>query len=285
MIPLNKLAKLSPKHRMRKAALVLGELERSLLEGRPSLEAPEHASDEELRRWASGLAELLAGEGDCPQAVRAASAALKTASAQTGTELGPAYSGTVPESSFLRSIHNLRHSLLVASGQAPADWDLINPRTGQPDSSSRKVVPGFRAYLDDLRSPFNVGSIFRTADAFGLEELLLSPSCADPLHPRAQRSAMGAVDLVPWRRSSLDRISREIPIFALELGGQNLDEFVFPREGIVVLGSEELGISREARELCSFGTVSIPMSGAKGSLNVAVAFGILLYAWTSFISD
>jgi TrmH family RNA methyltransferase len=94
---------------------------------------------------------------------------------------------------------------------------------------------------------------------------------------------MGSVELVPWRRSSLDCISKEIPIFALELGGTELDLFSFPPEGIVVLGSEELGISREVKELCRYGTVSIPMSGAKASLNVGVAFGILMYAWTSFL--
>jgi TrmH family RNA methyltransferase len=97
---------------------------------------------------------------------------------------------------------------------------------------------------------------------------------------------MGAVDLVTWRRSSLEDLSQpaeEFPLFALELGGQSLDSFVFPSRGIVILGSEELGISREAHKLCTYGTVSIPMSGAKGSLNVAVAFGILMYAWTSSI--
>jgi RNA methyltransferase, TrmH family len=264
MIPLDKLAKLSPRHRMRKTALVLGELERALLSGANEAELGA------LSPWAEGLAALLP-RGDCPQEVCSAAAVFKSAAAE-GSDL-------------LRAVDALRHALLAATGQAPADWDLIDPRTGQPDSASRRVVPGVRAYLDDLRSPFNVGSIFRTADAFGLEELLLSPSCADPLHPRAQRSSMGAVDLVPWKRSSLERISKEIPAFALELGGTELDSFVFPPRGIVVLGSEELGISREARELCTYGTVSIPMSGAKGSLNVAVAFGILLYAWTSFIRD
>jgi RNA methyltransferase, TrmH family len=259
MIPLSKLAKLAPKHRMRKTALVLGELERELLSGQA-------IDPGALSSWISGLAELLTREEDCPQAVRLAAAAL----------------GTVP-SDLIRSIHDLRHSLLAATGQAPADWDLLDPRTGKPDSATRRLLPGLRAYLDDLRSPFNVGSVFRTADAFGLEELILSPSCADPAHPRAQRSAMGAVDLVPWKRASLESIANDMQIFALELGGTELEDFSFPARGIVVLGSEELGISREVKELCTSGTVSIPMYGAKGSLNVAVAFGILMYGWTSYL--
>jgi RNA methyltransferase, TrmH family len=264
MIPLNKLAKLSPKHRMRKAALALGDLERQLL-GRTEI-----IENGELFRWARGLAALFTDEKEAPDPVRSAAAALH----------GKSEPG-IPDEELIRAIDSLRHALLSATGQAPADWDLIDPRTGLPDSSSRRIFPGTCVYLDDLRSPFNVGSIFRTADAFGIEELILSPSCADPRHPRAQRSAMGAVDLLQWRRSSLERISEEIPVFALELGGDELDRFVFPERGIVVLGSEELGISSEARKLCGYGTVSIPMSGAKGSLNVAVAFGILMYAWTS----
>ena len=71
-----------------------------------------------------------------------------------------------------------------------------------------------------------------------------------------------------------------MPLLGLELGGRSLEDFVFPPSGIVLLGSEELGLSPRARELCTYGIVSIPMSGAKGSLNVAVAFGILMHAWS-----
>jgi TrmH family RNA methyltransferase len=264
MIPINKLAKLSPRHRMRKAALVLGEVERELLAH------PEAgASGGAIACFLVDLADLLAGESESPDFVRAAAVALHGAKR---TEPLP--------TELMRAVDVLRHALLAATGQAPADWDLIDPKTGQTDPRSRLIFPGVKAYLEDLRSPFNVGSVFRTADAFGLEELILSPSCADPRHPRAQRSAMGAVDLLEWRRASLAELAGDLPLFALELGGEPLASFSFPLRGIVILGSEELGISCEVRELCTAGTVSIPMSGAKGSLNVAVAFGILMYAWT-----
>jgi RNA methyltransferase, TrmH family len=263
MIPLAKLAKLSLRHRMRKMALLLGELERGLLEH-------SEAQVGYSKAYILGLAKLLTGEPDCPEKV--ATAALRLSEAGEGPEL-------------LRSVDSLRHALFAATGQAPADWDLLDPSSGTPDPRKRRVRPGVRAYLEDLRSPFNVGSVFRTADAFGVEELILSPACADPEHPRAQRSAMGAVELLPWRRAALQDLVAETPIFALELGGETLESFAFPQSGLVILGSEELGISREAREICTYGTVSIPMSGAKGSLNVAVAFGILMYAWTSSIQN
>jgi TrmH family RNA methyltransferase len=188
-----------------------------------------------------------------------------------------------PGRSVVREVDALRHALLAATGQSPADWDLLDPATGRPDPRVRRVLPGVRAYLEDLRSPFNVGTIFRTADAFGVEELLLSPACADPNHPRARRSAMGAVELLPWMRRGLEGLAGEEGLFGLELGGEPIDLFPFPARGIAVIGSEELGLSPEARALCGLGVVSIPMSGAKGSLNVSVAFGILMHAWTRLL--
>jgi TrmH family RNA methyltransferase len=72
-------------------------------------------------------------------------------------------------------------------------------------------------------------------------------------------------------------------VFALETGGTPLRDFVFPREGIVILGSEELGVSPEALERAEYGRVSIPMTGIKASINVGVAFGILVYAWADYL--
>jgi len=292
MISLDKLAKLAPRHRMRKAALVLEDLERELLRasggsvsglsgvggsgpggpcgggpcggGTGSAGGPGEARVR-LGLYAAGLGALMAAEPELPLECRMLAEALAAA--------GP--------ERLLRAIDALRHSLKAAAGLASADWDLIDPATGCPDPAGRRIRKGRAAYLEDLRSPFNVGAAFRTADAFGLEELVLSPRCADPAHPRAERSAMGAVGVVAWRRGELGWLEeRRARAFALELGGVPIDEFDFPESGVVVLGSEELGVSPEALALCGLGKVSIPMSGAKGSLNAAVAFGILLHAWS-----
>ncbi|MGO8695506.1 MAG: TrmH family RNA methyltransferase [Rectinemataceae bacterium] len=261
MIPIERLAKLSPRHRMRKAALVLGEIERSLLR--------EGDDAESVGDYARRLGGLVAADSETE------AAALRQARELV---LAPSEGGAL-----LRAVDALRHALLAATGQAPADWDLIDSRDGLPDRASRRVRPGLRVYVEDLRSPFNVGSLFRSADAFGIEEIILSPFAADPNHPRSQRSAMGALGLVPWRRAGLEALRGHDPVFALELGGSPLTDFPFPKRGIVVIGSEELGVSPEALALCSYGKVSIPMTGAKGSLNASVAFGILMYAWTSFL--
>ncbi|MDP3177016.1 MAG: TrmH family RNA methyltransferase, partial [Spirochaetaceae bacterium] len=251
-------------HRMRKAALSLTVLQRELMSG--ALAPVAYAAD---------LARFFTDDGSVPLAVREAARAAREAAGDRLREPGG------PDA-FIRRLDSLRHQLMSAGGQAQADWDLIDPATGKPDSGSRRVRKGLRVYLEDLRSPFNVGSVFRSADAFGVQEILLSPGCADPAHLRARRSAMGAIDLVPWSRSGIEVLSGDDPSFALELGGCPIEEFSFPRKGIVVLGSEELGVSAEAQARCSHGAVAIPMSGAKASLNVAVAFGILMYAWSSF---
>lgn len=181
---------------------------------------------------------------------------------------------------YIHTLHNVRYGIMAALGIVPADWDFYDPESRQLSRSKKPLLP-IALFLDDLRSPYNVGSIFRTAEAFGVEQLFLSNFTADPGHSRAFRTSMGATEAVPWQVEALENLAAEGPVFALELGGTPIDQFVFPSEGIAVLGSEELGISPEARRIAeeSAGIVSIPLRGAKASLNVAVACGILLHAW------
>ena len=222
---------------------------------------------------------LLAAEESPPELREASSSFLR----DTG--------GQAWEAGFLRALDRFRHALRRISGQSSADWDLIDPaelRSSGPSPESRlqeaRAPTGRRLYLEDLRSPFNVGTIFRTAEAFGFDEILLSPDCADPFHPRARRSSMGTVDRIPWRRlgiEGLDALAEGAgSLVALELGGIPLGRFAFPPVGILVLGSEGLGVSEPLLRLAGMTRVSIPMHGNKASLNVAVAFGIAANAWT-----
>jgi TrmH family RNA methyltransferase len=259
LYPPERLAKLAPSHRLRKAALLLAGVERDLLGG--------GAKAASALEYGRALASWLAGDPATPKTLRI----LATAAARCDDQEGE---------TGLRSLDALRHSLMRESGQAPADWDLLDPETGK-EASARNYLPGIRAWFEDIRSPFNVGSMLRSAEAFGLEEVIISPASADPAHPRALRSAMGADRLIPWRRGGIEVLGEFGPAFALELVGGPIDEFAFPERGIVVLGSEELGVSRPALAACSLGSVRIPMRGAKASINVGVAFGILLERWTS----
>jgi len=184
-----------------------------------------------------------------------------------------------------RPLNALRNALLHALGAEPAEWDFIDPLTGGLDASARVAFP-IGVYLEDIRSPYNVGSIFRTAEAFGASRALLSPMTPRPDHPRASRTSRAAETVLPWSVAALSTLRGSPGVFALELGGTPVDEFEFPESGTVLLGSEELGLSPEALGLAEEGAgrVSIPLSGAKRSLNVAVAFGILMQRWHARLS-
>lgn len=274
MIPPSRLAKLHGMGRIRKCALEAEKAQRAW---------PTPGSDPTLAKDAlaglRGMAEFLLAAEESPPELREASSSFLR---DTG--------GQAWEAGFLRALDRFRHALRRISGQSSADWDLIDPaelRSSGPSPESRlqeaRAPTGRRLYLEDLRSPFNVGTIFRTAEAFGFDEILLSPDSADPSHPRARRSSMGTVDRIPWRRVAVEDLADLAGgmggLLALELGGIPLGSFAFPPRGILVLGSEELGVSEPLLRLAGMTRVSIPMHGNKASLNVAVAFGIAANAW------
>jgi TrmH family RNA methyltransferase len=257
VITLAKLASLPPSTRLRKAALLLQQAELELLRG----------AEGDPDYW-RGLARLLAADPKAAAGIRAQAEALAAA----------ALPGCRPQD-LRRALNRTRHELLASLGAEPAEWDLLAPEGGL-DASTRRVVP-VSAYLEEVRSPFNVGAMFRTAEAFGAERLLLSPQTASPLHPRALRTARGAEQVMPWEVAGLEALAGRTGIVALELNGVPLERFPFPDRGVLLVGSEELGLSPEALALADAGRVSIPMAGAKRSLNVAVAFGIVLQAWVA----
>lgn len=194
-----------------------------------------------------------------------------------------------PENSrkeLLKKCNDLRHLLLKHLKEEPADWDLLTRNSSENDrvlENNRNNLP-FEIFLDDIRSPFNVGSIFRSSESFNVSKILLSPGTASPTHTRALRSSMGCTEIIPWEIVNCQNMVNK-NIFALELNGEPMDQFNFPEKGIVIIGSEELGVSPECLKMAdnSYGRVSIPLSGTKGSINVSVAFGILMYNWYSHV--
>ena len=198
---------------------------------------------------------------------------------QTGGSCAPAQ---IRAAELRRAINTVRHILLAETGQSQADWDFLDA-ANRLDCAKRRAFSGMMVYLEDIRSPFNVGSMFRIAESFGAERITLSPLAADPLHPRAQRTARGCVDAVPWERGPLPAA----PVFAMETGGVPLKNFPFPKNGVMIAGSEELGVSPAAlaRADASLGRLSIPTYGAKGSLNVSSAFAIAMQAGAAALAE
>ena len=183
-----------------------------------------------------------------------------------------------------------RNHLLEIIGTFPAEWDLViaphkNPLAEDGTVIERNFYPGTAVYAEDIRSPFNLGSIFRTAEGMGAERVYISPGCVDPEQPRAVRSGMGCIETMGWDRISIEDLPQDVPVFALETGGTPIDEFKFPEKGICIIGSEELGVSPQALKRATYGTVTIPMIGLKASLNVGVAFGILMQKWCEYLSS
>ncbi|QEN04494.1 TrmH family RNA methyltransferase [Thiospirochaeta perfilievii] len=176
-----------------------------------------------------------------------------------------------------RSINSLKHLIMANLNIEPSEWDFTAP---VDNFISKKIKLGINLYLDDIRSPFNLGSIFRTSECFGVSKILISQDSTKPNHNRAKRTAMGCIDRIDWEITDLDSIKG--PFFALELGGTPIDEFDFPDNATVFIGSEELGVSPEALKLAdsSLGRVTIPLHGGKSSLNVANATAILLHRWS-----
>ena len=190
----------------------------------------------------------------------------------------------------LRLCNVARNHLLAIIGTFPAEWDLvIAPHAAPTDENGvvrqRSFYPGVAVYAEDIGSPFNLGSIFRSAEAMGAEKVYISPFCTDPEQPRAIRSGMGCIETMGYTRCSLEELPSDVPVFALETGGTDLNEFVFPKQGICIIGSEELGVSPQALDRATYGRVTIPMKGLKASLNVGVAFGILMQKWVEALSQ
>ncbi|MDZ5078000.1 RNA methyltransferase [Nesterenkonia sp. HG001] len=141
--------------------------------------------------------------------------------------------------------------------------------------------------LEDLTDHTNVGAVFRSAAALGLDALMLSPACADPLYRRAIRVSMGAVFQVPWTRihpwpdglAGLQEAGFVVAGMSLGEGSITLDALVaedYPRLALV-LGNEGDGLRAETdRRLDA--RVTIPMMPGVDSLNVAAASAVAFYA-------
>jgi len=138
--------------------------------------------------------------------------------------------------------------------------------------------------VENVRSLFNVGSIFRSADGAGISKLFLTGITAQPPHREIRKTALGAEEHVPWEYHAdalqlVQRLRQEgVAIVVLEAGETSVafDTAEYPFPLCLVVGNEFHGVSRPLIEAADL-TVAIPMRGVKESLNVGVAFGIAAY--------
>ena len=140
--------------------------------------------------------------------------------------------------------------------------------------------------LEDIRSMHNIGSVFRTADAFCLEKLILCGITATPPHSEIHKSALGAEFSVEWEYNqnicqALESLRIEgYTICALEQteDSQSLHKLKIDnsKKYALVFGNEVSGVTQEAIDLCHY-SIEIPQFGTKHSLNVSVAAGIAIW--------
>ena len=140
--------------------------------------------------------------------------------------------------------------------------------------------------LDNIRSLNNIGSVFRTSDAFLIEKIYLCGICATPPNKEIHKTALGATDSVAWEHvedtlTLIEKLKREkIKVLAIEQAENStkLNTF-FPQKGekyAIVMGNEVKGVQQEvvnASDLC----IEIPQLGTKHSLNISVTTGIVLW--------
>lgn len=161
------------------------------------------------------------------------------------------------------------------------------------DELGRKSVKEFKeaektpviAVLENIRSMHNVGSVFRTADAFLLEAIFICGYTAQPPHPHIEKTALGATESVDWMHfpTSHEAIellkSRGYKVYGIEQAVESISLQNFPTDpGPVafVFGNEVTGVTEQALLLCD-GVVEIPQLGMKHSLNISVAAGIVFW--------
>jgi 23S rRNA (guanosine2251-2'-O)-methyltransferase len=138
--------------------------------------------------------------------------------------------------------------------------------------------------LDNLRSAFNVGSIFRTADCSLVQKIITCGITAHPPNGKLEKTALGTLPIVPWehRAAAAEAVaemkSAGVRVVAMETTDQSetLWNFRFPLPVCLVFGNEALGVSSPALAAAD-DLVEIPMFGYKNSINVAAAFGIVMY--------
>lgn len=141
-----------------------------------------------------------------------------------------------------------------------------------------------RLVLDQVRSAYNTGAIFRTADAAAVERIYLLGLTPHPPHPQVEKTALGATTYVPWvYRASLSEILDELTedgytLVALDNGpgAHMVGSNVWPERTALVAGNEVEGVNADVLERCEQ-RICLPMYGYKRSLNVSTAVGIALY--------
>lgn len=165
--------------------------------------------------------------------------------------------------------------------------EALNRPTAEAFKNSEKLP--VVAVLDNIRSLANVGSIFRSADAFAIKELCLCGFTGTPPNRDIHKAALGAEESVAWHHFAsttdclVDLKNQEYILLAIEQTDESvlLSDFVFQKDKkyALILGNEVMGVDDAVLDLCD-GALEVPQAGSKHSLNVSVCAGVVF--WEAF---
>lgn len=171
----------------------------------------------------------------------------------------------VAEAFELEKITSLQHAqevVLIVSQPEPAAY---RPQEGQ-----------WYLYLEKIQDPGNMGTIIRTADWFGIRQLICSPDCVEVYNPKVVQASMGSLlrmDIIEMEPEAFVQ-ENTLPLYVTSLSGHSIKEVGTMPSGVIAMGNESKGISALMAEAANQ-RLYIPGLGAAESLNVAVATGII----------
>jgi tRNA G18 (ribose-2'-O)-methylase SpoU len=186
------------------------------------------------------------------------------------------------------------HCELAAAAMANSRFDEAMESLGRALELNRKSVDEFKeaekipiiVVLENIRSAYNVGSVFRTSDAFLLDAIYITGYTCVPPHKEIKKTALGAEDSVTWKHFTnaseaiLDLKQNGYKVYAVEQAEnsyalQNIS-FNNDEKVAVIFGNEVTGVEQTTIEQCE-GCIEIPQLGMKHSLNIATAAGVVLW--------
>ena len=188
------------------------------------------------------------------------------------------------QNKFSQKYYSTDKSSSSGSGIIKLSMDELNRKTVEEFKQSDKTP--LIAVLENIRSAYNVGSVFRTADAFLLEAIYITGYTCVPPHKEIKKTALGAEDTVDWKHFSnateAIKLLREngYKVYAVEQAINSLMlqkiQFESNEKIAVIFGNEVTGVEQDTILQCD-GCIEIPQLGMKHSLNIATAAGVVLW--------
>jgi TrmH family RNA methyltransferase len=163
----------------------------------------------------------------------------------------------------------------ISALKTPADVIAVVKIPQWPVLTSTTLNKKFSIVLDAIQDPGNIGTIIRTADWFGIENIICSEDCVEVYNPKVVQATMGSLSRMNVHYVDLPSIlsDTKLPIYGALLDGQNIYSTNFGVEGLIVMGNEGNGLSDKVKQLVTK-AITIPRGGEAESLNVAIATAI-----------